>query len=82
MSTKSINRNTKSIYRFHQGVQGENRLFLHLKMKHKEQVANQRSLLTREIKNYNFMIDGQKFFDQPLKINLITYDNIRKIATG
>ena len=28
------------------------------------------------------MIDGQNFFDQPLKNNLITYDNIRKIATG
>ena len=28
------------------------------------------------------MIDWRKFFDQPAKINLITYDNIRKIATG
>ena len=26
------------------------------------------------------MIDGQNFFDQPVKNNLITYDNIRKIA--
>ena len=28
------------------------------------------------------MIDGRNFFDQPVKDNLITYDNIRKIATG
>ena len=28
------------------------------------------------------MIDGQKFFDQPIKNNLTTYDNIQKIATG
>ena len=28
------------------------------------------------------MIDGQSFFDQPIKNNLITYDNIQNIATG
>ena len=28
------------------------------------------------------MIDGLKFFDQPVKNNLRTYDNIPKIATG
>ena len=28
------------------------------------------------------MIDGKNFFDQPVKNDLITYDNIRKIATG
>ena len=28
------------------------------------------------------MIDGQNFFDQPVKNNLRTYDNIRKIETG
>ena len=28
------------------------------------------------------MIDGQNFFTQPIRNNLITYDNIRKIATG
>ena len=27
------------------------------------------------------MMNGQIFFDQPVKNNLITYDNIRKIAT-
>ena len=28
------------------------------------------------------MIDGKNFFDQPIKNDKITYDNIRKIATG
>ena len=28
------------------------------------------------------MIDGQNFFDLPVRNDLITYDNIQKIATG
>ena len=28
------------------------------------------------------MIHGQNIFDQPIRNNFITYDNIRKIATG
>ena len=28
------------------------------------------------------MIDGRNVFDQPIKNNLVTYDNIWKIATG
>ena len=28
------------------------------------------------------MTNGQNFFDQPVRNNLITYDNIHKIATG
>ena len=35
-----------------------------------------------EIKNYNVMINGENFFDQPVKDNKVTYENIRKIATG
>ena len=35
-----------------------------------------------ETKDYNFVIDGRHFFDQPVKINLRTYDNIWKIAIG
>ena len=35
-----------------------------------------------EIKDYNVMIDGWNFFDQSVKNNLRTYDNIWKIATG
>ena len=28
------------------------------------------------------MINGDNFFDQPIENNKVTYDNIRKIATG
>ena len=28
------------------------------------------------------MIDGKNFFDQPIKDNEVTYENIRKITTG
>ena len=28
------------------------------------------------------MIDGKNFFNQPIKNNKLTYENIRKIATG
>ena len=37
---------------------------------------------TVEIKNYNVMIDGRNFFNQPIINYLKTYDNIRKIAKG
>ena len=35
-----------------------------------------------EIRNYNVMINGENFFDQPIKNNKVTYENIRKIAIG
>ena len=35
-----------------------------------------------EIKDYNVMIDGKNFSDQPINSILKTYDNIGKVATG
>ena len=35
-----------------------------------------------EIKDYNVIIDEKLFFDQPVKTDLRTYENIRKIETG
>ena len=35
-----------------------------------------------EKKDYNVMIDGKNVFDQLVKNNIWTYDNIRKISTG
>ena len=35
-----------------------------------------------EIKDYNVMINGKNVFDQPVKNNETTYENIRKIANG
>ena len=34
------------------------------------------------MKDYNVLIDGRNFSDQPIKNDLKTYDNIKKIATG
>ena len=39
-------------------------------------------LSTVEIKDYNNMINGENFSDQPIKNKKTTYENIRKIATG
>ena len=35
-----------------------------------------------EIKDYDVLIDGRNFFDQPINSMNKTYENIRKIATG
>ena len=35
-----------------------------------------------DIKDYNVMIDGKNFFDQPVKNDKVTYENIRKISNG
>ena len=39
-------------------------------------------LPNREIKGRNVMINGRNFFGQPVKNDLKTYDNIRKISAG
>ena len=35
-----------------------------------------------EIKDYNIMINGENVFDQPIKNDKVTYENIRKICIG
>ena len=35
-----------------------------------------------KIKDYNVIIDGQNFFNKPVKNNLITYNNITKKGNG
>ena len=51
-------------------------------MIHKEQLRKAIFLPSVEIKTYNVMINGENFFDQSIKNNKVTYENIRKIATG
>ena len=43
---------------------------------------SRKSLLNVEITDYNVMIDGRNFFDQPIKFYLKTFDKVWKIATG
>ena len=63
--------------------QGVNRLFV-LAFEDDAQRTAQDSyyLPIVEIKDYNIMINSEHFFDQPIKNNKVTYENIRKIATG
>ena len=62
--------------------QGVNRLFV-LAFENDTQRTRAKSyyLPNVEIKDYNTMINGENFFDQPVKDNKVTYENIRKIAT-
>ena len=63
--------------------QGVNRLFDLLFEGKDNRIVNTKYYLpTVEINYYNVMIDGQNFFDQRVKNNLITHDDIRKIAIG
>ena len=63
--------------------QGINRLFVLAFENDNHRRSDERYYLpTVEIKDYNIVINGENFFDQPIKNNKITYDNIRKIATG
>ena len=62
--------------------QGANRLFVLVFENDAQRRSNKRYIPSVEIKDYNVIIDGKNFFDQPIKDNKITYGNIRKIATG
>ena len=63
--------------------QGVNRLFVLAFENDNDRTSDDRYYLpTVKIKDYNIVINGENFFDQPIKNNKITYDNIRKIATG
>ena len=63
--------------------QGVNRLFVLTFEDDAQRTSNKKYYIPNgEIKDYNIVIDGKNFFDQPIKNNKITYENIRKIATG
>ena len=63
--------------------QGINRLFVLAFENDDDRISDDEYYLpTVEIKDYTIVINGENFFDQPIKNNKITYDNMRKIATG
>ena len=63
--------------------QGVNRLFvLAFENDNHRTIHDRYYLPIVEIKDYNIMINGENFFDQPIKNNKVIYENIRKIATG
>ena len=63
--------------------EGVNRLFVLAFENDEDRTDHEKYYLpTVEIKDYNIVINGENFFDQPIKNNKVAYENIRKIATG
>ena len=63
--------------------QGVNRLFVLAFEDDAQRTSNRTYYIPNvEIKDYNVMIDRKNFLDQPVKNDKVTYENVRKIATG
>ena len=62
--------------------QGANRLFVLAFENDTQRTSSKGYLPNVEIKGYNVMINGENIFDQPIKNNKVTYENIRNIAIG
>ena len=63
--------------------QGVNRLFVLAFEDDAQRISRKRYYIPNvEIKDYNVMIDAKDFFDQPVKNDKVTYENIREITTG
>ena len=78
-----LSRNSNLNYLIEPRFQGVNRLFILAFENDTQRIPHTGYYLPSvEIKNYNIVINGENFFDQPIKNKKITYDNIRKIATG
>ena len=78
-----LRRNPNLNYLIEPSFQGVNRLFILAFENDTQRMSHSGYYLPSvEIKNYNIVINGENFFDQPIKNKKITYDNVRKIATG
>ena len=63
--------------------QEANRLFVLAFENDDHRISTKRyNLPTVEIKDYDIVINGENFFDQPIKNNKVTYENIKKIVTS
>ena len=61
--------------------QGANRLFVLAFENDAQRASNKRYYITNvEMKDYNVMIDGKRFFDQPINNMIKIYENITKIT--
>ena len=80
---KLLSKNPNLNHLVEPSFQGVNRLFVLAFENDNHRISTRRyNLPTVEIKDCNIMINSENFFDQPIKNNKVTYDNIRKIATG
>ena len=63
--------------------QGVNRLFVLAFKNGAQRISHAGPYLPNvEIRDYNVIINGENVFDQPVKNDKVTYENIRKICTG
>ena len=70
-------------YLIEPSFQGVNRLFVLAFENDEQRTSNKRYYIPNvEIKDYNVMIDGKRFFDQPVKNDKVADENIRKITIG
>ena len=82
-SIKTFAQNRYLHYLINPSFQGVNRLFVLAFENENGRTSHSTYYLSKvEIKDYNVMIDGRNFFDQPINSMNKTYENIRKIATG
>ena len=82
-SIKTFAQNRYLNYLINPSFQGVNRLFVLSFENENDRTSHSTYYLPKvEIKDYNVMIDGKNFFDQPINSMNKTYENIRKIATG
>ena len=83
LKPKSFRRNANLNYLVEPSFQGINKLFV-LAFEGDTQRTSQSGycLPNVEIKDYNIIVNGENFFDQPIKNNKVTYENVTKIATG
>ena len=82
-SVKTFARNRYLNYLINSSFQGVNRLFVLSFENENDRTSHSTYYLPKvEIKDYNVMIDGRNFFDQPINSMNKTYKSIRRIATG
>ena len=80
---KTFAQNRHLNYLINPNFQGVNRLFVLPFENENSRTSHSTYYLPKvEIKDYNVMIDGRNFFDQPINSMNKTYENIRKIASG
>ena len=80
---KTYERKRHLNYSVDSSFQGVNRLFVLSFENEADRTSYSTYYLPKiEIKDYNTMIDGKNFFDQPTNSDLKTYENLLKIATG
>ena len=80
---ESFRRNANLNYLVEPSFQGIYRLFVLAFQGDTQRTSHSGYYLPNvEIKDYNIVINGENFFDQPIKNNKVPYENIRKIATG